>query len=134
MTIRDWRNLAGACALQAVAAAAIRVMRLSAVRSTGARVQRVARLGLNGPEARVVWALEATGRRLPGLSTCLVRALVAEVVLESSQPLCLTIGVTRLPTGALAAHAWLTRDGHVIVGGVDTGAYAELVSWHNRVA
>jgi hypothetical protein len=40
----------------------------------------------------------------------------------------LAIGVRR-EAGDFAAHAWLTHDGRVIVGGDETDTYARLDAW-----
>lgn len=92
---------------------------------------------VSAPEPRVVWALEATGRRLRGASTCLVKALVAEMLLGSiDRPLHVTIGVRR--SGArLESHAWVERDGRVILGDVRRGAadpgasFAPMLTWES---
>ncbi|WP_423787627.1 lasso peptide biosynthesis B2 protein, partial [Klebsiella pneumoniae] len=52
-------------------------------------------------EAQVIWAIEATGRRLPRVSTCLVRAIVAEILLASrNRPLQVRIGIRRAVHGS----------------------------------
>jgi len=97
---------------------ALRVAALPRVRVRLVRLRPLARLLMPGGEDRVIWAVEATGRRLRGISTCLVRALVIEMRLASSRrPLALEVGVKRTPAGELHAHAWLHEDGRVLTGG-----------------
>ena len=78
---------------------------------------------------RIVWAVEATGRRLGSLSTCLVRAVVAEAILNTpDRPLRFSIGVKRAGDGSLQAHAWLTDGGRVVIGATPDH-YLDLVEW-----
>lgn len=130
LTWADWRLLVAVGFAQAITAAALRAMPLPAMRTRASRVRRIARSVMNDSEDRVVWALEASGRRLGGLSTCLVRALVAELLLGSpEQPTHLTIGVRRGVDGrTLESHAWVARDGRVVIGAPSEG-YVPLVEW-----
>jgi hypothetical protein len=69
---------------------------------------------------RVIWAVGAVARRLLPERPCLTQALVAQRLLrrggiESE----MHIGVTRGPSGGLLAHAWLEREGRVLIGGQD---------------
>jgi hypothetical protein len=63
-----------------------------------------------------MWAITATGRRLGSFSTCLVRALVAELALSSPERvLQIRIGVRRNGNG-LDGHAWLVDGERVLLG------------------
>jgi len=108
----------------------MRAMPLPALRSRASRLRRIAQFVAPDSEERVVWALEVSGRRLAGLSTCLVRALVAELLLGSpGQPTRLTIGVRHGTNGStLESHAWVAREGRVVIGGPSDG-YISLVEW-----
>jgi hypothetical protein len=129
LTVADWRLLVAVAVAQVLVAAALRAMPVSALRAKAARVRCFVRRLAHGSEARVVWAIEATGRRLGRLSTCLIRALVAELVLDSNDgPVSLTIGVRRTAAGTLEAHAWLVREDRVLIGAT-AGEYAPLVDW-----
>ena len=104
-------------------------MPLPRLRASANRVRRLAQFFVRGSDERIVWAINATGRRLGRLSTCLIRALVAEVVLDSNDgPLSLTIGVRRTAAGTLEAHAWLTRRDRVLIGAT-ADEYLPLVHW-----
>jgi hypothetical protein len=126
----DWRLLLLVALMQLVAAAALKAMPLSRLRTRAARLGRFARAAAPGCDDGVVWAIEATGRRLGRLSSCLVRAIVAEVLLGSAErPVCVHIGVKRTPAGALAGHAWVTVADRVVIGASDD-RYVPLVVWN----
>jgi len=82
--------------------------------------RRAARRGKTPPadiDEKVAWAIDAATRRHPGQATCLRRAMAAAMLLN----LCgaradLRIGVTRDDRNEFAAHAWIEREGKVIVG------------------
>lgn len=66
--------------------------------------------------ARIVWAVTAAGRRMPGGSRCLVQALAAQTLLaRHGHAAQLRIGVARAGAG-INAHAWLERDGEPLFG------------------
>src|SRR6266550_4974674 len=91
--LRQWWLLAAVAAAQIVAAAALRVVRLSALRPRMAGRRRLARFFVRESSERVAWAIEATGRRLGRASSCLARAVVAEMLFDSaSGPVSLSIG------------------------------------------
>lgn len=70
---------------------------------------------------RIVWAVGATARRLLGDKPCLTQALVAQWLLaRRGFATTLQVGVKKADDGALLAHAWLERDGEVIIGGADS--------------
>ena len=84
------------------------------------------------PEPRIIWALEARGRWFGSGSTCLGRALVAELLLETLEsPLTVVIGVAAGADG-MRSHAWIERNGHVLVGGdYARRQYVPLVAWRS---
>ena len=125
----DWRLLAAAAVAQVVTAVALRGVPLPALRGGVSRFRRPARFLAPGSDERIVWAIEATGRRLGRLSTCLIRALVAELMVDShTGPVSLTIGVRRTATGTLEAHAWLARQDRVLIGAT-ADEYVALATW-----
>jgi hypothetical protein len=130
--LSDWRLLAGAAAAQVVTACALRTLSLSRVRAGAARLRRLARLVLPGSDDRVLWAIEATGRRLTGISTCLVRALVVDARLSAvGRGLRVTIGVKRSSVGTLQSHAWVADSERVLVGGPIDREIVSIVSWES---
>jgi hypothetical protein len=127
--LADWWLLVAVAVAQVTIAAALRAMPLYTARAGAGRFRRLAQFLIRGSDERIVWAIEATGRRLGRVSTCLIRALVAELVLDPKDgPVNLTIGVRRTASGALEAHAWLAREGHVIIGAT-ADEYVPLVDW-----
>jgi hypothetical protein len=127
----DWRLLAGASVLQVLTACALRTMSLPSLRRSFARLRPLAHLLLAGSDARVIWAIEATGRRLAGLSTCLVRAIVVDMRLSTPErPLRLTIGVKRASTGdPLQAHAWVDDRDRILIGGATAEEFLPMLAW-----
>ena len=116
--------------LQVTVAIGLRLTPLAVLRKTGLRLRPLVWALLPGSEDRVIWAIEASGRRLPGLGTCLVRALVGEMRLSSPQrALSLVIGVKRAASGALQSHAWLRDRDRVLIGGPLDDSLSPLVQW-----
>lgn len=71
-----------------------------------------------GSASQVTWAAVAAGRYSPLGTTCLATALVAQAMLQRhGYEARLRIGVRRNLNGEFTAHAWLEREGEVIVGG-----------------
>jgi transglutaminase superfamily protein len=76
-----------------------------------------------------VWAVETAGRHFPAIGTCLYQALAAHVILARRG--CrsnLRIGVRRGADGQFAGHAWLEKDGKVLIGGEHRGTYIPMPS------
>lgn len=74
----------------------------------------------------VIWAVGRVSRAVPG-ATCLTQALAAQLLLSRrGQTSQLRIGVTRAPHQRLRAHAWLERDGIIVIGAADVAAYTPL--------
>ena len=67
---------------------------------------------------RVIWAINAVGRRILDDKPCLPQALVAQWLLRRrGYPATLRIGVTRDEAGQLLAHAWVESEGVILIGG-----------------
>jgi hypothetical protein len=77
---------------------------------------------------RIVWAVEAAARHIPA-SSCLSKALAAQALLArhgyASQ---LMIGVAKDEACRLEAHAWITCQDHILIGGPETGRYTPLLN------
>lgn len=86
-------------------------------------------------EEKVVWAMEALSRRLPLFKNCLNRALATQLMLRKrGREAKLQFGVTRDPQGKFEAHAWLERDGRIVIGTLpDLGSYTPLRSPQSKV-
>ena len=115
---------------QVVVGLALRMMPPAALRSRIARLRSFAQLLVVDTSPQdVVRAIEAVGRRLSAISTCLVRAFVAELLLGSSaRPLRLMIGVKQTPDGLLQSHAWVTDQDSVLIGAPCDG-FVPIVEW-----
>ena len=80
------------------------------------------------PLERVVWSVQAVARRLPGC-TCLVSAIALQRLLSRQGHTSeLHVGVARLGE-RFAAHAWVTRDGELLIGETDGETYVPLMAW-----
>lgn len=80
-------------------------------------------------EGRVAWAVMAAGRRHPFGSTCLTRALAAQVMLaRRALPCRFVIGVAKDERGGLEAHAWLECGEKVLIGGPDVSRFTPLAT------
>jgi len=74
----------------------------------------------------ITWAVRRVSPAVPG-ATCLTQALAAQLLLSRrGHPSQLRIGVTRAPNQRLRAHAWLERNGIIVIGAADVAAYAPL--------
>jgi hypothetical protein len=128
--ISDWRLLFGAALIQVVTAAALRTMSFGTLIRAAGRGRPIVQWLLRGPESRVVWAITATGRRLGSFSTCLVRALVAELALSSPQSALLQIRMGVRPNGnGLDGHAWLVDGERVLLGGPVSNEFVVTAVW-----
>ena len=129
LSAADWRLLAVVAVAQIVTAVALRAVPLAAVRGGASRFRRLAHFLAQGSDDRIVWAIEATGKRLGRLSTCLIRALVAALMVDTNDgPVSLTIGVRRTSAGTLDAHAWLARQDRVLIGAT-LDEYVTIATW-----
>jgi len=79
--------------------------------------------------AELAWAVRAASRCIPG-ATCLTQSLALQFLLtQTGRPCALRIGVAKLPTRALTAHAWIDCAGEVLLDQpADVRAYAVLAS------
>ena len=82
-------------------------------------------------ERRILWALTAAERLAAGRGQCLARALAAEVLLDpAGAPHRIIIGVATPAPGVLKSHAWIERNGHVLLGGAQSARhYVPVVDW-----
>lgn len=79
------------------------------------------------PLSRLVRLVEIAGRYATWNPTCLRQALVLSWLLRRrGVPTSIHVGVARRD-GRLAAHAWLERDGEVILGGSERDEYERLL-------
>lgn len=78
-----------------------------------------------------IWAVGAVAKRVLGDAPCLTQALTAQYLLERrNYPTDLVIGVSKGAQGELLAHAWVERNGQVVIGGTraELAQYTRLIS------
>jgi hypothetical protein len=110
---------------------AIRTLRLPAARATVTRLERLGWIVTPVTADRVVWAVEAAGRAIPGMKNCLVQAVAAEAMLiRAGYPCELRIGAAKNASGDLIAHAWLESEGRVLIGEFELDRYTPLIAPH----
>jgi hypothetical protein len=69
---------------------------------------------------KIVWAVEAAARRVPK-ATCLTQALATQIMLgRRGHQTTLQLGVKKDPNGRFDAHAWIERNGLILIGFNDT--------------
>lgn len=74
----------------------------------------------------IVWAVRAVSRRFPA-ATCLTQAIAARVLLvRHGLAAELRVGVARDAVGEFRAHAWLEREGRVIIGGDESLSFKPM--------
>jgi hypothetical protein len=89
----------------------LRVVRRLAVQASNSAAPPSVAIGM------VIWAVEAVSRRVPR-ATCLTQALAAQLLLRAhgyDSTLCL--GVAGGGSDDFMAHAWVERQGRVLIGG-----------------
>lgn len=70
-------------------------------------------------KSRILWAID-TVNPFVSHATCFPRALTAKTLLaQAGFESTLRIGITKSLEGKLEAHAWLERDGQVIIGDLE---------------
>lgn len=118
--LRDWPLLMKAALLMVAVRVGLSVLPFATLRA----ILRALASGAPGQvpaavdAARTVWAVETVGRHVSVVGTCLVQALAAHVLLaRAGHESNLRIGVTRGSKGAFTAHAWLEREGTILIGG-----------------
>lgn len=118
----DWRMLFYAGGLTGLVRAALSVVSLRQVvhglRRTAARLPQW-KEATPTYRRQAVWAARTAGRRLLPERPCLTQALILQYLLlrrgdDSAQ---LHIGVAKREEEGFLAHAWVERDGDVLIGG-----------------
>lgn len=81
----------------------------------------------HAPADHIAWAVKAVGESLPGFENCLVQAIALEALLKVAHQDCqLQIGVARTASGEFLAHAWIEKEGKVLVGEFKPGSFQPL--------
>lgn len=112
--------------------AALNLFRFQTVQAFLVRMGKPAREippDTNAPDVqRIIWAVNVSSHYLLRERPCLTRALVARMLLSQvGYQTTLRIGVAHSPSRALEAHAWLERNGEIVVGNLrDLGRFTPL--------
>jgi hypothetical protein len=62
------------------------------------------------------WAVRAVAYRLPFGLTCLPQALTLKYLLRRDPDMPLHIGIQTTAPQGFQAHAWIEKDGHIVIG------------------
>jgi hypothetical protein len=78
--------------------------------------------------SQIAWAIDAASRRVPQ-ATCLTQAIAGQLMFRRygyASRLC--VGVQWVPAGAAGfrAHAWIERDGRIVIGGSASRSFTPL--------
>jgi hypothetical protein len=80
----------------------------------------------------ITWAIRVASWYIPK-ATCLPQALAAQhLLIQRTHPADLQIGVARNKAGKLEAHAWVTSNNSIIIGGVHASDRFVLLSPMDR--
>jgi hypothetical protein len=84
----------------------------------------------------LIWAVEKSTQFTPGGAMCLARALTAKILMkQQGYDAELKIGVTKDPSGAFKAHAWIEYQGEVTIGDLpDLVSFQALPSMEGKQA
>ena len=131
LSLSDQRLLMRAAMAVVGAKLAIRTLNLPAARAAVTRLQRLGFFVTPTRADRIVWAVEAAGRAMPGMKNCLVQAIAAEaMLLRAGYPCELRIGAAKSGPRELIAHAWLESEGRVLIGEFELDRYTPFAAPH----
>lgn len=87
------------------------------------------------PLSRMVWAVRAASRRVPGAS-CLTQSVALHCLLvQAGHRSSIYIGVAKDAERGFQAHAWVETDGRTLLGApFENSRYTALCSWNGRKA
>jgi len=80
---------------------------------------------------RLAWAVRRVAHIVP-MATCLTRALALQIILaRKGVPAELVLGVGRSASDEFLAHAWLEKDGQIVIGGSERriSSYSRLATY-----
>jgi hypothetical protein len=84
---------------------------------------------LNHSVERIVWAVGAVSRYVPG-TTCLMRALAAQRLLgRSGHHATVQIGVRKDEQHGFQAHAWVVCGEQIVIGGPEASHFVPMLTW-----
>lgn|SRR5215472_6594395 len=125
----DQRLLLRAALSVAAARLATRILPLPAARSAVRCIQPPGRVSSRASVERLIWAVDAASRAIPGMKNCLVQAVAAEAMLARAGHACeLRIGGAKNESQEFIAHAWLESGGRVLIGEFERERYAPMAA------
>jgi len=81
----------------------------------------------------VTWAVRVASRYIPRSATCLPQALATQVLLgDLGYATELRIGLAQDQDGQIKGHAWVERQGQIIIGGSEVSQFTLLNSLESR--
>jgi hypothetical protein len=126
----DWLLLAEALPTLAWASFAIALLPFRRVAATAARPRRDRRRPDRPTPRKIVWAVNAWGRRAPWRVVCFQRGLAAHWMLRRhGYDSVLHYGVAQEAGAGLKAHVWVSLDGRPMVGGEEAPQFACLATF-----
>lgn len=133
----DWILLARATVLTSMIRIALTFVSLRTtvrtLRRMAAKLPRLAKSSQRYRE-RAAWAAHVVGHRLLPKRPCLTQALVLQYLLmrRGDNASKLKIGVAKGGDEGIRAHAWVERDGKVLIGGENSPVQYKKLSYLNR--
>ena len=128
---RERRLLLSAFVLVAATRAALPVVPFRRLQARARRVATPTPRGDGPSPERVAWAVAVAGRYVPD-ATCLAQALALQRLLgRYGHRAELRIGVAK-EDGDLKAHAWLEREGSILIGEAGASDFTTLVATGER--
>jgi len=134
---RDYAMLAEALVVLAAASAAIRLLAFRQVAAVAGSWGSDKRPGSSVDDAKIrklVWAVDAWGRRVPWKAVCFQRGLALHLMLRRRG--CASIlhyGVSRGRPQGLGAHVWVTANGLMLAGGKEAPDFICLATFPGSV-
>jgi hypothetical protein len=131
----DWAALAEAFVTLTLASAAIRLLSFRRVAAWASQGALRGRSDNAAVVRRVLWAVEAWGRRVPWRAVCFQRGLAVHLMLRRRGiASVLHYGVAHLPEKGLNAHVWVDVSGETVIGGEEAPNFACLARFPPEAA
>lgn len=138
--LKKWRSISGSAKLKILQAgivllllkAGLAILSFSTFRRLFYRISKSEKYReLNTKEIEeTVWAVNTAANVLPVELLCLPRALATKYLLRHVPALSLEIGIEINPAKAFEAHAWVEKEGEIIIGDwSDSVSYQRLWVW-----
>lgn len=118
LTSTQWILLMKATVILLLTKASLLTLTFPQLKKTYARILHVKKSGTYPEEyvAAAAWAVRAVAYRLPFGLTCLPQALTLKYLLRRDPNMPLHIGVQTAASQGFQAHAWIEKDGHIVIG------------------